>query len=58
MVASDYTAENAIAAADAYDAILTEREAGESADQLAALAQSIREDNGSVAFAEFAALKP
>ena len=53
----DYTAENAIAAADAYDAILIEREAGESADQLAALAQSIREDNGSVAFAEFAALQ-
>ena len=53
----DYTAENAIAAADAYDAILIEREAGESADQLATLAQSIRDDNGSVAFAEFAALQ-
>lgn len=53
----DYTAENAIAAADAYDAILIEREAGESAEQLAALAQSLRDDNGSVAFAEFAALQ-
>ena len=53
----DYAAENAIAAADAYDAILIEREAGESADQLATLAQSIRDDNGSVAFAEFAALQ-
>ena len=53
----DYTAENAIAAADAYDAILIEREAGESADQLAALAQSIRDENGSLAFAEFASLQ-
>ena len=53
----DYTAENAIAAADAYDAILIDREAGESADQLAALAQSIRDENGSLAFAEFASLQ-
>ena len=53
----DYTAENAIAAADAYDAILIEREAGEPADQLAALAQSIRDENGSLAFAEFASLQ-
>ena len=53
----DYTAENAIAAADAYDAILIERDAGVPADQLAAIAQSIRDDNGSVAFAEFAALQ-
>ncbi len=53
----DYTSENAIAAADAYDAVLLEREAGESADQLAVLAQSIRDENGSVAFAEFGALQ-
>ena len=53
----DYTSANAVAAADAYDAILLEREAGESADQLAVLAGNIRDDNGSVAFAEFAALQ-
>lgn len=53
----DYTSANAIAAADAYDRILREREAGEPADQLAARAQSIREDSGAVAFAEFAALQ-
>ena len=32
----DYTSASAIAAADAYDSILLEREAGESADQLSA----------------------
>jgi len=53
----DYTSANAVAAADAYDAILLEREAGESADQLAVLAGNIRDDNGSVVFAEFAALQ-
>lgn len=53
----DYTSASAIAAADAYDSILLEREAGESADQLSALAQSIRKDSGAVAFAEFAALQ-
>lgn len=53
----DYTATNAIAAADAYDAILLEREAGESVEQLAALAQSLRDESGSVIFAEFAALQ-
>ena len=53
----DYTASNAVAAADAYDAILLEREGGESVDQLAALAQSLRDESGSVIFAEFAALQ-
>ena len=53
----DYTSANAIAAADKYDAILMEREAGRSADELAALSQSIRDESGSVAFAEFAALQ-
>lgn len=53
----DYTSANAMAAADKYDAILMEREAGRSADELAALSQSIRDESGSVAFAEFAALQ-
>ena len=53
----DYTLANAMAAADKYDAILMEREAGLSADELAALSQSIRDESGSVAFAEFAALQ-
>lgn len=53
----DYQSSQAIAAADAYDAILLERAAGESSDQLLKLAQSIRNENGSVAFAEFAALQ-
>ena len=53
----EYTSENGIAAADAYDTILLEREAGEPADRLAALSQSIRDENGSIAFSEFAALQ-
>jgi len=53
----DYTSANAMAAADKYDAILMEREAGRSADELAVLSQSIRDESGSVAFAEFAALQ-
>ena len=53
----DYTSATAIAAADAYDEILLERASGESADQLAMLADTIRDENGSIAFAEFAALQ-
>jgi len=53
----DYTSANVMAAADKYDAILMEREAGRSADELAVLSQSIRDESGSVAFAEFAALQ-
>ena len=51
----DYTSATAIAAADTYDEILLERASGESADQLAMLADTIRDENGSIAFAEFAA---
>ena len=53
----DYTSTTAIAAADTYDEILLERASGESADQLAMLADTIRDENGSIAFAEFAALQ-
>lgn len=53
----DYTSATAIAAADTYDEILLERASGESADQLAMLADTIRDENGSIAFAEFAALQ-
>ena len=53
----DYTSATAIAAADTYDEILLERASGESADQLAMLADTIRDENGSVAFAEFASLQ-
>ena len=53
----DYTSATAIAAADTYDEILLERASGESADQLAMLADTIRDKNGSIAFAEFAALQ-
>ena len=53
----DYTSTTAIAAADTYDEILLERASGESADQLAMLADTIRDKNGSIAFAEFAALQ-
>ena len=53
----DYTSATAIAAADTYDDILLERASGESADQLAMLADTIRDENGSIAFAEFAALQ-
>jgi predicted negative regulator of RcsB-dependent stress response len=53
----DYTSATAIAAADTYDEIVLERASGESADQLAMLADTIRDENGSIAFAEFAALQ-
>lgn len=53
----DYTSATAIAAADTYDEIMLERASGESADQLAMLADTIRDENGSIAFAEFAALQ-
>lgn len=53
----DYTSATAIAAADTYDEILLERASGESADQLAMMADTIRDENGSIAFAEFAALQ-
>ena len=53
----DYTSATAIAAADTYDEILLERASGESADQLAMLADTIRDENSSIAFAEFAALQ-
>lgn len=53
----DYTSATAIAAADTYDEILLERASGESVDQLAMLADTIRDENGSIAFAEFAALQ-
>ena len=53
----DYTSTTAIAAADTYDEILLERASGESVDQLAMLADTIRDENGSIAFAEFAALQ-
>ena len=53
----DYTSATAIAAADTYDEILLERASGESTDQLAMLADTIRDENGSIAFAEFAALQ-
>lgn len=53
----DYTSATAIAAADTYDEILLERASGESVDQLAILADTIRDENGSIAFAEFAALQ-
>jgi len=53
----DYTSASAIAAADTYDEILLERASGESVDQLAMLADTIRDENGSIAFAEFAALQ-
>ena len=53
----DYTSATAITAADTYDEILLERASGESADQLAMLADTIRDENGSVAFAEFASLQ-
>ena len=53
----DYTSATAIVAADTYDEILLERASGESADQLAMLADTIRNENGSVAFAEFASLQ-
>ena len=53
----DYTSATASAAADTYDEILLERASGESADQLAMMADTIRDENGSIAFAEFAALQ-
>ena len=53
----DYASATAIAAADTYDEILLERASGESVDQLAVLADTIRDENGSIAFAEFAALQ-
>ena len=53
----DYTSERAVAAADAYDALLQERELGEGAEELALISAGMRETHKSETFAEFASLQ-
>ena len=52
----DYTSEKAVAAANAYDGLLQERESGESAEELALISAGLRETHGE-AFAAFASLQ-
>ena len=53
----DYTSDKAVAAANAYDALLQERESGESAEELALISAGLRETHDGEAFAEFASLQ-
>ena len=53
----DYTSDKAVAAANAYDALLQERESGESAEELALMSAGLRETHDGEAFAEFASLQ-
>ena len=52
-----YTSEKAVAAANAYDDLLQERESGESAEELALISAGLRETHDGEAFAEFASLQ-
>ena len=52
-----YTSEKAVAAANTYDALLQERESGESAEELALISAGLRETHDGEAFAEFASLQ-
>ena len=53
----DYTSEKAVAAANAYDGLLRERESGEAAEELALISAGLRETHEGEAFAEFASLQ-
>jgi predicted negative regulator of RcsB-dependent stress response len=53
----DYTSEKAVAAANAYDGLLLERESGEAAEELALISAGLRETHEGEAFAEFASLQ-
>ena len=52
-----YTSEKAVAAADAYDGLLQERESGESAEELALISAGLRETHAGEAFSDFASLQ-
>ncbi len=53
----DYISENAVAAADAYDSLLQERESGEAAEELALISAGLRESHAGETFADFASLQ-
>ncbi len=53
----DYVSENAVAAADAYDSLLQERESGEAAEELALISAGLRESHAGETFADFASLQ-
>jgi len=53
----DYISENAVAAADAYDSLLQERESGEAAEELALISAGLREWHAGETFADFASLQ-
>ncbi len=53
----DYISENAVAAADAYESLLQERESGEAAEELALISAGLRESHAGETFADFASLQ-
>lgn len=53
----DYISENAVAAADAYDSLLQERESGEAAEELALISAGLRESHAGETFADFGSLQ-
>lgn len=53
----DYISENAVAAADAYDSLLEERESGEAAEELALISAGLRESHAGETFADFGSLQ-
>ena len=53
----DHTSNKSVAAANAYDALLQERESGESAEELSVISAGLRETHDGEAFAEFASLQ-
>ena len=53
----DYTSEKRVAAADAYDGLLLERESGEAAEELALISASLRETHEGESLTDFASLQ-
>jgi predicted negative regulator of RcsB-dependent stress response len=53
----DYSQEQAVLAADTYDELLQKREAGEPADELALISESLRDSHSDSVFVDFASLQ-
>ena len=53
----DYSQEQAVLAADTYDELLQKREAGEPADELALISDSLRDSHSDSVFVDFASLQ-
>jgi predicted negative regulator of RcsB-dependent stress response len=53
----DYSQEQAVLAADTYDELLQKREAGEPADELALISESLRGSHSDSVFVDFASLQ-